>query len=105
MYVISIIWCRHLAVYLFDLNCKSDIYNQFIEKNTIISMYNSSFFINARKTSIVIPFFLGVIICCLLLKYFDWKTWKGVLEGLSYPFVFYLGFLHKFDFIKIIKSF
>lgn len=105
MYAISIIWYRHLAVYLFDLNCKSDVYNQFIEKNAIISMYNSSFFVNARKTSIVIPFFLGLIICGLLLKYFNWRTWKDVLEGLSYPFVFYLGFLHKFDFIKIIKSF
>lgn len=119
MYAISIIWYRNLSVYLFDLNCKSEVYNQFIKKHDIISMYNSSFFINVRKTNMVIPFSLGGIICSVLLKYSDWSymlcclknnqfydfnAWKNILWSVLYVFLFYLGFIRKFD-LRIIKSF
>lgn len=119
MYAISIIWYRNLSVYLLDLNCKSDAYNQFIEKHAIISMYNSSFSVNTRKTNMVIPFLLGGLICCILIKYSNWSyvkdclennqfnnlmAWKEILMGLSYLLVFYLGFIRNFD-LRIFKSF
>ena len=103
MYAVSIIWYRNLAVYWFDLNNKSAEYNEFIKKNKIISMYNSSVLVNTRKVNMVIPFLLGGIICITLIKYSTYISWCDYLFSGLYILLFYLGFLRKISW-QIIKS-
>lgn len=103
MYAVSIIWYRNLAVYWFDLNNKSAEYNEFIKKNKIISMYNSSVLVNTRKVNMVIPFLLGGIICLTLIKYSTYISWYDYLFSGLYILLFYLGFLRKISW-QIIKS-
>ncbi len=96
IYTISVIWYRTLAMFLLDLNSNIEKYNNFLNENHIISMYNLSFPINVRKCSLILPFMTGTIMLIFLLRYSTFINFFDYALGFFYLAMFFFSFIFGF---------